>query len=152
MRKLKRGSVAKGLWGSERTAFITNSFKNKVEAMELVLASWRNNKVSDGTYWPRTLKELKEWNDPDRGIYSWSSDSVASKVNMTYSDLTDRYWICRNELKNFDTKKEDKLSDLKSEIAALSAKNALLIMRNMELSDALSRHDPNNKILKRILS
>lgn len=142
---------AKHLHGQNRTEVTKSSFKNKIAAMRRTLAVWVKLGRKDESKFPVTLFDLAEWDDPEKGIYRWSSNSVTQRGSRTFGTYTAEYWDLQSEALPFlNGSAIDTLEGAKELNRALAQQNAALIWQVMELRDALSRIDAKNEALKRL--
>ncbi|TBY02095.1 hypothetical protein [Rhizobium laguerreae] len=142
---------AKHLQGSDRTGVTKASFTNKIAEMKRVLKSWEKRGKKDDSFWPDTLAGLADWDDPEKGIYRWTSPNVTQRSNKTYGDLVTTYWELQEDALPFlNGDGLDTLQGAKNLNQALSQQNSSLLWQVMELRDALSRVDANNEVLNRL--
>lgn len=142
---------AKHLHGPNRTQVTESSFKNKIAAMRRTLAVWVKLGRKDESKFPVTLFELAEWDDPEKGIYRWSSNSVTQRSSRTYGTYVAEYWQLQEDaLPLLNGSAIDTLKGAKELNQALAQQNAALVWQVMELRDALSRVDAENEALKRL--
>ena len=140
---------AKHMYGRTKTDATRESFRRKLVHMHLVLKSWKKQGYRDKQFWPKSLSGFAEWNDPDRGIFSWTSPNVTSKSNPRYKKLVERYWKLQEKAAPHLADKPDDTRE-KRIMLKLAEENARLLWANMELRSALVRAEPNNEVLKRI--
>ncbi|MEH0292483.1 hypothetical protein V6R98_09770 [Agrobacterium sp. CCNWLW71] len=142
---------AKHFQGTDRTDVTKASFTNKIAEMKRVLKSWKARGKKDDSFWPDTLADLADWDDPNNGIYRWSSPNVTQRSSETYGDLVKAYWDLQDKALPFlNGDGLDTLHGAKNLNQALSQQNSSLLWQIMELRDALSRVDANNEVLKRL--
>jgi hypothetical protein len=147
----KPPSPAKHLNGVNKTDFTRQSFKKKLERMELILKTWKKSGLRGNEYWPSTLDELKEWSSPELGFYAWSTNNV-TKRKGNYSDEVVIYWSLQKELAEF----VDDPTDLAEQNRRLKLKNtkleehlAAMTWAIMDYREVILRISPEDIVLKR---
>ncbi|MDX1039143.1 hypothetical protein GOL69_17955 [Sinorhizobium medicae] len=140
---------AKHMYGKGKTEATKESFRRKLVHMYGVLKSWKKQGYRDDQYWPTSLGEFAEWEDPDRGIFSWVSPNVTSRSNKRYEKLVQRYWRLQEKA---EPHLADDLGDAREKriMVKLGEENARLLWEIMELRSALARLEPNSETLKTI--
>lgn len=125
----------------EKEGPAARAFRLKVEYVEEIAARPPASRVSV----PMTLKEFVAWTDPDRGLTSWSSFSVAS-VNGPYPELRRRLRVAWTTLAKSAGSgaarregREQSHQLALREVAALAAQNAVLVVQKQELARELAR-------------
>jgi hypothetical protein len=142
---------AKYLQGESRTELTKASFQNKILEMTSRLKAWKMQGARDNGKWPETLAELREWDEPEKGIYEWTSPNVTSRGSKTYGDLVKQYWQLQTDAEPFlKGDRLDTLQGAKKLNRALAQQNTRLTWQIMELRDALARADPKNEALSRL--
>lgn len=140
---------AKHMYGKGKTDATRESFRRKLVHMYRVLKSWKKQGYRDKQFWPTSLREFAEWNDPDQQIFSWISPNVTTPSNKKYEKLTKRYWRLQEKAAPHLADKPDDTRE-KRIMLKLAEENARLLWANMELRSALVRAEPDNEVLKRI--
>ncbi|MBY5565920.1 hypothetical protein HFO55_01415 [Rhizobium leguminosarum] len=142
-------TVAKNLYGSEKTDVVRTSFQNKISYMQQVYRSWKKAGRRGQEFWPATLVALKSWHDPDGGYHEWSSNNITTK-NGNYSDLVDAFWELIDNAALIPADGEDgpELRRLKRENKRLALQVSTLTWQIMDYRDEIVRIDPNNTFLK----
>ncbi|MBY2997019.1 hypothetical protein HF263_35480 [Rhizobium leguminosarum] len=140
---------AKHMYGREKTDATRESFRRKLVHMYGILQTWKKQGYRDKQFWPSSLGEFAVWQDPDRGIFSWSSPNVTSRSNPRYEKLVKRYWRLQEKAAPHLADHPDDTRE-KRIILKLAEENARLLWANMELRAALVRAAPDNEVLTRI--
>ena len=145
-------TYAKHLHGTSKTDAVKSSFENKIKHMERVYRSWKKAGTRDDQFWPTSLRELRLWEHPDAGIYSWTSPNVTLR-NGRYKKLIERYWKLQDGAARLPSGQEPESSEtqrLKKEVVKLAQQVSTLTWQIMDYRDEIIRIDPNNKMLQRI--
>lgn len=140
---------AKHMYGTGKTDATRESFRRKLVHMHGVLKDWKKQGHRDDQFWPSSLGEFAQWEEPDRGIFCWSSPNVTTRSNKRYEKLVERYWKLQEKAKPHLADKPGYTRE-KRTMVKLAEENARLLWEIMELRSALARLEPSSEILKTI--
>lgn len=142
---------AKHLHGAGKTDAVSGSFEKKLDYMQRVLDGWIKNGEPDAQFWPKSLREFREWECPNDGLYAWKSPNVMSRQGR-YSHLVQRYWKIQEKAKTFISKggRSAEMKRLKDLVRVLAEQNTVLTWHIMELRDELARVDSKNPTLREL--
>ena len=66
--------VKRGLSPKEKRSAVVASLRRKIE----LLGSWLEVGLPSGQSWKKTVKEVREWEDPVLGVTKWTSPNVTA--------------------------------------------------------------------------
>jgi hypothetical protein len=142
---------AKHLHGAGKTDVVRTSFENKLKKMDETLKRWKKTGKRDDSFWPKSLVELKSWDEPGEGIFKWTSNNITLREGE-YSKQVERYWRLQEKAAPIPKVDEGaEPSRLKRENVRLSQQINELTWEVMDLRDELIRIDPKNTLLARVL-
>jgi hypothetical protein len=116
-----------------------SSFSRKVEIMEII---WKHGNPAIEQY-PKTLEELRAWEEPEKGVYAWKSKGV-DEPKGRHHDLRDRYVEALRETNRVLNSKSGenmaaKIRRQDDQIKALLEQNTVLVLNNHQLTDEINR-------------
>jgi hypothetical protein len=142
---------AKRVRRENRSEFVVESFVNKLKEMRVILADWRSKGRPEGSFWPDTKVALREWHNPEKGIFRWGSPNIDSP-NGPNRDLVKEWESLRAEALLMPVG----VTDLKAENDQLKKINRKLgeqlatrTYQVMELLDAIATLDNNHHLLSK---
>lgn len=140
---------AKNSFGPRKTEIVNQSLRDKLQRMREVLAVWKKSGRRGNEFWPRSLVELRNWDEPENGLHRWASKSVDAKSGKN-SELIDEFWELQQAVALVPVRDEDspELRRLKKENVKLLVQNTALINEIMDYRDEIVRMDPNNSFLR----
>ena len=134
--------------GLEREGPARRSFRAKLELLEAAAAGRQTL-----SWIPRTVKEVRDWSEPDRGLTSWSSFTVAT-LNGPNGDLRRRLdaalaLLNRKERSRSDQHRSrtDEHRLALREVAALAAQNVAFSVQIADLKAEVARRQDLIEIL-----
>ncbi|TBC80943.1 hypothetical protein [Rhizobium ruizarguesonis] len=148
----KQPSRAKSLSKGKKGPFVLETFRVKVEAMERSYEIAKSAKNLPD-YWPKTLEDFREWDDPGRGIFKFSDPTLTSpKCPQGYKLLRERLNEVRRKLSELEVAvgslaPGDTVKSLKAVVAAQSEQLTRLLMFASEFRDEIARLSPKSKYL-----
>ena len=150
---------AKRLPREEKRPFIEKTLAAKIARMEEILATWKRLRRKTDDFWPKTRKELRNWDDPARSIFKFSDPGITSPkkddpLQKTLVDLIIQFESVRDRLKNFKEAGDPEIiekanKDLKHlNFELMSQISRLQIIAN-EFRKEIKRKIPDSKYLRR---
>ncbi|TBG66102.1 hypothetical protein ELG72_24915 [Rhizobium leguminosarum] len=150
---IKKPSKAKALRKEAKRGFVLNTYRTKVERMEDVYERSKAAKqIVD--WWPETLEEFREWDDPEKGIFKFSDPTKTSpNCPDEYRPLHHRLKIVKGNLAALKAALEaatppETTASLKAIIAAQSEQITKILMLAVQFRDEIARISPKSKYLK----
>lgn len=142
---------AKYVRRESRSEFVRASFVNKLEEMRLIMKVWRSNGRPTDAFWPDTKVALRNWHDPDKGLFRWGSPNIDSPSgpNKQLVEEWNRLIADAAEIAVGATTLEAENERLKNINRRLGEQLALRTHQVMELLDAVAVLDASHHILSR---
>lgn len=142
-------TLAKYSHGPEKTAIVRRSFEAKIARLREVYSKWKKVGKRGSDFWPETLLALRAWDEPELGIFRWSSKSI-DKISGSNRDLVEIFWQLQEKVKLIPANGDEstEVQRLKIENSKLATQNSALLFEIMDYRDEIVRIDPKNSFLK----
>lgn len=140
---------AKRVRREDRSDFVTKSFANKLKEMRAIIQSWRRDGRPSNGFWPSTKVALRNWHDPEKGIFRWGSPNIDSPGGPN-KDMVKEWERLIADASSIligvtDIKAEN--DQLKKINRKLGEQVAIRTYQVMELLDAIATLDSNHHLL-----
>ncbi|MDS7595970.1 hypothetical protein [Agrobacterium tumefaciens] len=150
---------AKRLPHDEKGPFVEQTLAAKIARMQEILATWKRLRRKTDDFWPSTREELRNWDDPARGIFKFSdpwktSPKKDDPLQKTLVDLMVQFDSLKDKLKNFKDSGDPELikkanKDLKQLNTELMSQISRLQLVATEFRKEIKRKIPDSKYLRR---
>ncbi|MGO8042130.1 hypothetical protein ACC713_04375 [Rhizobium johnstonii] len=150
---------AKRMPRDEKRPFVESTLAAKVARMEEILAAWKRLRRKTVDFWPSTREELRNWDDPARGIFKFSDPWITSPkkddpLQKTLVELMAQFESVRRKLKNFKEAGDPEIiekanKDLKQLNSELMSQISRLQLVATEFRKEIKRKIPDSKYLRR---
>jgi hypothetical protein len=140
---------AKRVRREERSDFVAASFAAKLKEMQAIMKGWRSEGRPAEAFWPNTKVALREWHQPEKGIFRWVSPNMDTPGGP-HSDMVEQWVRLLTEASSIpvgvtDLKAEnDQLKNLNRKLGEQLATRTYQVM---ELLDAVATLDCNHHLL-----
>lgn len=143
---------AKRIRREDRSDFVVASFANKLKEMRAIIKRWRTEGRPADAFWPRTKVALRQWHDPDKGIFRWGSPNMDSPGGPN-GDMVVEWGRLLSEASGIaigvtDLKTENE--QLKQINRKLAEQLATRTYQVMELLDAVTTLDGSHHLLSKV--
>lgn len=150
---------AKRLPRDEKRPFVDGTLAAKISRMKEILALWKRLRRRTDDYWPTTRAQLRQWDDPARGIYMFSDPAKTSPdkddpLQEKLVELMRDFDATRRSLKNFRAADDpENIKDASKEVRKLNvelmSQNSRLQILAMEFRREIKRISPNSRFLRK---
>lgn len=149
---------AKRLPRDQKRHFVEKTLAAKIARMEEILATWKRLRRKTDEYWPSTREELRNWDDPARGIFKFSDPWITSPrkndpLQGALVDLMTRFDSVKSKLKDFKDAGDPELikkanKELKQLNSELMCQISRLQLVATEFRKEIKRKLPDSKYLR----